>query len=195
MSIGGKRKRRSERKELLLLLLLRLEGPIGRYALKHMLGMAEHEGRVRQMLADLQEDGYVSASRRGSKLTVKGEEHLNQQLKTYNIADIKEVAIPPLEMGAVSIGIHLKGKASAIRSGMKQRDAAVRGGASGATILTFKEGVLSIPTVYRNLSSEHLNLVTQIHRSFSLTEADVLIITSAQDLGKALEGALATALC
>ena len=189
----GKRKRRLELKELLMLLLLKLEGPVGRYRLKHMLGMTEHEGVVKLMLADLRRNSHISADRLGSKLTVKGEELLDQRLKDYSIETIEDVNIPPLEAGLVSVGIHLKGKADAIQSGIEQRDATVRAGATGATILTYKDGVLGIPKVYRDISSEYPDLNDQIHRSFSLVDRDVLIITSAKDRWKALEGALAAA--
>lgn len=189
----GTRKRRLELKELLMLLLLKLEGPVGRYRLKHLLGMTEHEGLVKLMLANLRKNGHISADRLGSKLTVKGEALLDQRLKDYCIVTIEDVNIPLLKAGLVSVGIHLKGKADAIQSGMEQRDATVRAGATGATILTYKDGVLSIPKVYRDISSEYPNLTDQIHRSFSLADGDILIITSAKDRWRALEGALAAA--
>jgi len=189
----GKRKRSLDFRDLFMLLLLKLEGPVGRYRLKHMLGMTEHEGRVKLMLANLRKNGHISADRQGAKLTVKGEELLDQRLKDYSIATIKDVNIPPLEAGLVSVGIHLKGKADTIQSGMELRDVTVRAGATGATILTYKDGVLGIPKVYRDISSEYPNLTDQIHRSFSLADQDILIITSAKDRWRALEGALAAA--
>jgi len=189
----GRRKVRSELKELLMLLTLKLAGPVGRYRLKKMLGLSEHEGLVRLMLADLRKGGYVSSGRRGSKLTVNGEGLLEQRLKAHDIVEFKDVNMKPLKTGRFSVGVHLLGKANAIQSCMKQRDVAVRAGATGATILTLEEGLLSIPTVYRNFSSEYPNLADRIHRLFNLADGDVLIIASAEDRWRALEGALAAA--
>ena len=193
MHTPGKRKSRLELKELLMLLLLKLEGPVGRYRLKHMLGMTEHEGVVKLMLADLRQTGHISSNKLGSKLTIKGENLLNQRLKNYSIVTIEDVNISPLEVGLVSVGIHLKGKTDTIKSGIEQRDATVRAGATGATILTYKDGVLGIPKVYPDISSKYPNLNDQIHRLFNLVNRDVLIITSATDRWRALEGALAAA--
>jgi len=184
-------KRERTLKELLMLLLLKLEGPIGRYRLKEMMGLSEREGVVRQMLADLQKDGYVSASRPGSMLTAEGQDLLNQRLNAYNIVDIKDIDLQELKTGPTSVGIHLKGKADAIHSGIEQRDAAVRAGSTGATILMFKNGLLSIPKVYPNLSSEKPELTNQLYRAFNLTEGDALIIISAKNRWRAMEGALA----
>jgi len=59
--------------------------------------------------------------------------------------------------------------------------------------LTFKDGVLAIPTVFQNISSEYPNLPKQIHGLFSLTNGDILLVVSAKDQWRALEGALAAA--
>lgn len=67
----GKLGKRSQIKELLMLLVLSWEGPIGRYRLKHVIGLSEHEGLVKQMLADLQKQGYISARKSGCTLTEK----------------------------------------------------------------------------------------------------------------------------
>jgi hypothetical protein len=98
-----------------------------------------------------------------------------------------------LETGPTSFVIHLRGRADTIISGVKERDAAVRAGAVGATILTFKDGVLSVPTVYRDLSSKYPDLAEQIYRSFSLADGDALIVASAENRWRALEGTLAAA--
>jgi predicted transcriptional regulator len=189
----GRRRIRSELKELLLLLVLKHKGPVGRYRLKHMLGMSDHEGIIKLMLADLRDDAYISTSNLGAQLTSKGEAFLVSRLKEYQIVHIKDIDYPFIEAGPFSVGVQLKGKAGAITSGMAQRDAAVRAGAIGATILTSDNGVLGIPTVYRDLSSQQPTLSTQILQSFSLTGGDVLIITSAPSRWRAFEGALAAA--
>jgi len=189
----GARRTRPEIKELLMLLFLNFGGPIGRYRLKEMLGLSDREGVVKRMLSDLQRSGYVSSGRPGSKLTVKGEKFLKQRLNAYSIADVKDLSLQPLETGPTSFIVHLRGRAEAIISGMNERDAAVRAGALGATVLTFKNGMLSVPTVYHNLSSKYPDLAKRIYESFSLADGDALIVASAENQWRALEGVLAAA--
>ncbi len=184
---------KSDLKELLMLLILKFEGPVGRYRLKGMLGLSEHEGRVKRMLADLRRGSYASSGRSGSKITAKGEALLKRHLNMYGIKDVKDLKLQPLETGPASFVIHLRGKANAVTSGIRERDAAIRGGALGAVVLTFKNGVLSVPTVYPDLSSVYPELVEEICKSFSLADGDVLIIASAENKWRALEGGLAAA--
>jgi len=189
----GARRTRPEIKELLMLLLLKFEGPIGRYSLKEMLGLSEREGVVKSMLSDLHRGGYISSGRPGSRLTVKGEKLLEQRLKAHSIIDVKHLSLQPLETGPTSFIVHLRGRAEAIISGMNERDAAVRAGALGATVLTFKNGMLSVPTVYNNLTSKYPDLAKRIYGSFSLADGDALIVASAENRWRALEGVLAAA--
>lgn len=194
MPARGKKKKRSKFKELLLLLLLKNHGPIGRYALKEMLDMPEHEGIIRYMLTELTEEGYVSSNRKGSRLTISGEGMLEKRLKDYNIIEIKDVTLPFLMSGPKAVGIHIKGKSNSIQSGIEQRDAAIRTGANGATVITMNNGLLSVPQVYNNLASENKEIIDQIKKSFNLRDNDVLIVVSAENRWKALEGALAAAI-
>jgi len=194
MTKPGRRKKRSELKELLMLLCLKFEGPIGRYRLKEMLGLTEHEGLVKMMLTDLRKEGYVSTSKLGSKLTVKGQKILDRRLKAYNIVDIKDFDILDLKTGPFTIGIQIRGKADKIRFGVEQRDIAVRAGAKGATVLTFKEEVLGLPPMWDDLSSRYPELAAKILEKYNLINGDIIIFVSAENRWRALEGALATAL-
>lgn len=190
----GKRRKRSKLKELLMLLCLKFEGPIGRYRLKDMLEMSEYEGIVKLMLSDLRKRGYVSPGKLGSKLTVKGEKLLVQHLKAYDVVDVKDFDVLYLKTGPVSVGIQIRGKANKIRFGIEQRDAAVRAGAKGATVLTFKEGVLGLPPMFDDLSSKYPELAAKILETYNLINGDIIIFVSAENRWRALEGALAAAL-
>jgi len=190
----GKRKRRSKLKELLMLLCLKSEGPIGRYRLKDMLGLSEYEGVVKLMLSDFRKEGYVSTSKLGSKLTAKGEKLLAQRLKTYNIIDVKDFDLPDLKTGPVTVGIQIRGKADKIRFGIDERDAAVKAGAQGATVLTFKDGALRFPPILEDLSSKYPELAAKILETYGLIDGDIIIFVSAENRWRALEGALAAAL-
>jgi len=189
----GKREKKPEIKGLLMLLILDREGPIGRYRLKEVIGLSEHEGLVKQMLANFQKQGYVSASKAGCVLTEKGKTLLEKRLKALKIVDIKPFDLPFLKTGPISIGLHLKNMADKINSAMEIRDIAVRGGATGATIILFKEGKPSIPSVQRDFLSENLNLGKKVRDSFNLEDNDVIVIVSADDEWRGFEASITVA--
>ena len=189
----GKGVKRSEIKEILTLLILNREGPIGRYRLKERLNLSEREGVVRYMLADLQSQGYVSASRSGCALTPKGKELLEKRLRAYGIIAIKTFYSPILTSAPASVGLHLQNKADKIESTMNIRDLAVRGGAVGATIFLFREEKLTVPSVPTDFLSMHPNLVIKIHESFNLENNDVIAVISAEDERKGIEAAITIA--
>lgn len=189
----GKREKRPEIKDLLMLLILNREGPIGRYRLKDMIGLSEHEGLVKQMLASLQKQGYVSANKLGCTLTKKGETLLEIRLKALHIADIKPFDFSLLRAGPVSICLHLQNTADKIDSAMEIRDIAVRGGATGVTLIFFKEGKLSVPSVHPDFISETPSLAKKIRESFKLKGNDVIAIVSAEDEWRGCEASITVA--
>jgi hypothetical protein len=76
---------------------------------------------------------------------------------------------------------------------MSLRDLAVRGGATGATILLFKEGELSIPSVHPDFLSQHPNLIKGLQEIFTLEEDDVVALISAEDEWTGVESAITIA--
>lgn len=176
-----------------MLLIMNREGPIGRYHLKDLLDLSEREGVVRQMLASLQKQGHVSASRSGCTLTQKGKALLEGRLKALNIMDIKTFDFPVLRAGPISIGVHLQNRADKVGSAMEIRDIAVRAGATGATIIFFKKGKLNIPSVHPDFLSEYPNLAQKIRESFDLGENDVIVVVSAEDEWRGFEASITIA--
>ena len=80
-----------------------------------------------------------------------------------------------------------------IKSGVEQRDASVMVGAKGATTIMFKEGRLKIPSVSDDVAADFPKAANQIVRFLAPKENDVIIIGSADSLGKAEYGTLAAA--
>jgi DNA-binding PadR family transcriptional regulator len=189
----GKKEKRSKLKELLMLLVLNWEGSMGRYRLKDAIGLSEHEGLVKQMLADLKKQDYISASNSGCALTEKGRTLLEKRLKALRIVDIKPFDLPLFKAGPVSIGLHLRNTVNKIGSAMEIRDIAVRGGATGATIILFKEEKLSVPSVYSDILSENPSLVKKIREYFNLENNDVIAIVSADDTWRGFEASITMA--
>jgi predicted transcriptional regulator len=192
MAKGGKHKTRIQTKHLLLLLALRKVGPVGRYRLKEILDLTEHEGIVRRMLKDLESKEHISTSKAGSKLTQAGESHLKKTLKDYSIMKIAKLDMQSLGLRN-SYCVHIRDQADKIGSVLKHRDDAVRAGALGAVVVLFKKGKIEVPRVYSDLSSKHQSVANSLIKKFDLLNKDVLIIGFADDEWRALEGALGTA--
>jgi hypothetical protein len=158
-----------------------------------MLGLSGHEGSVRQMLVNLQSQGYLSASRSGCTLTPTGTTFIEARLASKHIAAIKMVDAQLLTVGPVTLGVHLQNRADHIKSVMSLRDLAVRGGATGATILLFKEGELSLPSVHPDFLSEHPKLIKDLQEIFTLEEDDVIALISAENEWTGIEAAITLA--
>ena len=176
-------------KTLLVLLMLRKEKIMGRYRLKEILDMREHEGIVRRMLETLALGQLVRPTRSGCVLTEMGAQTVSRLLSEKGIVDVEELDLKDAGIGPESAAIQLRRK-SVETSIIALRDMAVKVGARGAIILTYKEGELGDMSVYRSLSSRHPEITSRLKRSFTLLEDDVVIVGFADTYPKALQGAL-----
>jgi hypothetical protein len=104
-----------------------------------------------------------------------------------------EIGKNELTLANCNFAILIKNRGHLIRSGVEQRDAAIMAGARGATTIMFKEGRLRIPSVSDNVAKDFPNAANQIVRLLKPKENDVIIIGSADSLGKAEYGTLAAA--
>ena len=179
-------------KEALLLLILDREGPMGRYRLRKALDMTE--GRVRGMLTRMGREGLLEASRLGCRLTRRGREVVKSWMKEHSVVRVDEVDLAELGVGPHTVVIQIRGGARHIRTGVEQRDVAVRHGALGAVNITFTEGKLGIPSVYDDLSRDHPALFKAIIERFKPSEGDLLAAPFAGDRYRALEAAVAVAM-
>ncbi len=176
-----------------MLLTLQREGPIGRYRLKEVIGLLDHEGVVRQMLVDFQDHGYVAASRSGCTLTEEGKTLLEEELSAHHIAAIKRFDAPLLTAGSVGVAVHLRQRAHRVRSAMKIRDIAVRTGALGATVILVKDTQLRVPSVSPMFFTDHPELGAKIHEAFRLKDGDVVVVIGAEEAWRGFEAALTIA--
>ncbi len=118
---------------------------------------------------------------------------MEKRLRDLRILAIKVFDSQILKTSPISIGLHLRGIANRVKSAMEVRDVAVRGGATGATIILFKEGRLEIPSVHPDFLSKHPSLAEEIHESFNLEDSDIIIIISAEDECRGFEASLTIA--
>jgi len=98
-----------------------------------------------------------------------------------------------ITIGAHNFGILVRGAANKVRSGIEQRDAAVRAGAAGAVTLVLKRGELVMPPPAGSTMKEWPRIAEQFVQTFQPRENDVIIIAGADSEQNAEQGARAAA--
>jgi len=173
---------------VMALLVLGDKGKLGRKKFTEELGLGE--GAVRTIINRLRKHSLAKVDRSGCSLTEKGRK-LYEALRN-NISEFVEINENMPWNYRHSIGMKVKDMAKFLKTGLEERDAAVRAGADAAMIITMREGSLLMPGV-SNLSEEQPNFASKIMLSFTPSEGDVIIIAGSDDRVKALYGALAAA--
>jgi predicted transcriptional regulator len=165
--------------------------PIGRYLLSKLTDVPQ--GVVRGLLNRLQSSKHVVISKRGALLTPLGEKTLNEvldDLKIDKIIKLNVEEIKPLTEGKCVIGICIKKAANNIRSGVEQRDEAIKHGAKGATTIVCKSGDLYVPPTYESLRQLSPNIYELLMIRFNPKDDDVIIISWNEKEGRVLEGVI-----
>ncbi len=176
--------------QLQLLIFLRMEKMVGRYRLKELLSIPQHEGIVRRMLRELAEKGWVSPTRSGSVLTSGGYASIEDSLQKKGIVEVKEVDLQKMGVGPKSVAVQVRQRECPC-SLLSLRDEAVKAGASGAVILIHENGDLNVPLVYRSLMDRYPAILSDLETRFTLVDRDMIVIGFAETASKALTGALA----
>jgi DNA-binding PadR family transcriptional regulator len=174
-----------------LFFLLGEGAPKGRKSLSKELRLGE--GSVRTLLNRLQENGLVKMDRGGCRLTESGASIYRELAKT--ITKPKPVDAGLFSQGAWNYAILIRGSAVKIRSGLEQRDAAVRAGASGATTLLYRAGRFSLPGVDVDVERTYpSNFWKTLRDLLNPMDGDSIIIVGAGSAKDAERGALTAAL-
>jgi len=185
-------KRLSELDELFFLLIIRKETTMGRYRLSAILEMPE--GIVRGIMRSYEREGYIdSRLKTGTFLTKAGETRINAIFKSAKIKDMKIYNFGVFGVGPINVVLQVQSAADKVRSGVDQRDAAVKAGANGTVILTYKEGTLRIPGTSEDMCTLSPEDSRRLLREFSLSEGDVVLVSFAEEWWQALRGALSAA--
>jgi hypothetical protein len=82
--------------------------------------------------------------------------------------------------------------ASKVKSGMEQRDQAIKAGADGATTVVVNGDRLTVPVDF-DLDKGRPETAWALRRLFDLSDGDVIIIGTSVSLQRAEEGAMAAA--
>jgi hypothetical protein len=162
---------------------------IGRNKLSERLRLGE--GTTRTLIDRLLDARLIEISRSGCKLTRSGHSvlnELNRRLGTRTIVPRSSVTV-----GTHNFGILVKGAANMIKSGIEQRDAAVRAGADGAVTFVVKHGELVMPPAAESMMRRQAGITKKIQETFRPQESDAIIIAGADSEQNAEEGARAAA--
>ena len=177
----------------ILLAFLTIAGSsyVGRKTLANKSGLGE--GAVRTILKKLKEGGYVGIIRSGCYLTRSGKA-LSKSIHT-GMSDVVPIPKSDLTMGENQAVLILRGAGKNVRSGIEQRDSAIRIGAAGATTYVMKSGRFTIPGGSSNCEKDYPGRVwPYLRRNLSPRNEDAVILCGATDEVSAKLGALAAAI-
>jgi len=137
------------------------------------------EGSVKTLVKHMKMYGLVENSNAGMWLTNKGN---NIYTKLHQLIPKEmDIAKCSVALGRFNHAILLKNMADNIRSGIEQRDVAIKAGAVGATTLIFKNQRLVLPDTNEDLLRNDQKVHSLIIERLAPEENDVIIIGSSQD--------------
>ena len=150
---------------------------ISRSLLMHELGLGE--GSVKTLVKHLKMYGLVENSNAGMWFTNKGR---TVYAKLHHIIP-EEMDVPKcsVALGKFNYAVLIKNFAYNIRSGIEQRDAAIKSGAVGATTLIFRKGSFLMPDRRQDSLRNNPKVHSLIIKKLKPEEDDVIIIGSAED--------------
>jgi len=167
--------------DIILLLKLLKDEKVGRYRLTSELSVGE--ATVRTVLKHLKSLGYVKRCDKAHTLTDKGIKLINSILK--NIKSEGEISTP-YKLGKNEYYLHIGKSGGKVKSGLKQRDAALLCGGQGALTLVFSaDKGLIFPDSGIKLRDVCPELDDEMMKNLSLSDDDVILIVGAESPEKA----------
>ena len=153
------------------------EKKVSRSLMMQELGLGE--GSIKTLVKHLKMQGLVENSNAGMWLTNKGET-LYAKLHIL-IPKEMDIAKCSVALGKFNHAVLLKDMAPNIKSGIEQRDAAIKAGAVGATTLLCKNERLVLPGTGEDLMRNDQKIHLLIMEKLSPKQNDVIIIGSSQN--------------
>lgn len=142
--------------------------------------LAVGEGSARTLLKHLKMQSLVRSTIGGTRLTEKG-----KLLSSELLQSIPTEAIMPkcsIALGRFNYAVLLRNYAFVIKSGIEQRDAAIKIGALGATTIIYKDNKIIMPGAYSNNNNNFLQEEPRVSNllidKLKPKENDVMIIGS-----------------
>ena len=133
-------------------------------------------GSIKTLVKYLKTTDMIKTSNAGTILSEEGERIISQILQHIP----KETSIPKssLTVGKFNYAVLVKNIANSIRSGIEQRDIAIKSGATGATTLIFKDGKFLVPKTNFDALADELNMQKILMENLQPNDNDVIIIGS-----------------
>ena len=150
---------------------------VSRSSLMQELGLGE--GSIKTLVKHLKMHGLVENSNAGMWLTNKGDT-LYTKLHA-SVPREMNIAKCSVALGKFNHAVLLKDMARNIKSGIEQRDAAIKAGAVGATTLICKNERLVLPGTGEDLMRSDQKIHSLIMNELSPEQNDVIIIGSSQN--------------
>jgi hypothetical protein len=172
-----------------VLQLIESKGHVSRNLLCKELSLGE--GSVKTLVKHLKAEGIIESTKAGTTLTARGRRIAEQ----FFSAMPGEMSLSKcsVALGEFNYAVLLKQYGFALKSGIEQRDAAIRMGAIGATSLLFKHNRLVMPgTNYDPLRKEP-NTVRLLLEKLKPVDGDAIIIGSDTKVERRAELAAKTA--
>ena len=150
---------------------------ISRSLMMQELGLGE--GSIKTLVKHLKMYNLVENSNAGMWLTSKGETlYAKLRLSIPREMDISKCSVA---LGKFNHAVLLKEMAYNIKSGIEQRDAAIKAGAVGATTLICKNERLVLPGTGEDLMRNDQKIHSLIMKKLEPEQNDVIIIGSSQN--------------
>ena len=149
--------------------------------------LALGEGSIRTLVKHLKMQNLVKSTNGGTRLTEKGKALSSELLQS--IPSEASMSRCSIALGKFNYVVLLKNYSFAIRSGIEQRDAAIKMGALGATTLLYKEHKFVMPGAYNNKDSFQIEpyVANLLIDKLKPEDNDVIIIGSANDSNRTAE--------
>ena len=162
--------------------LIENNGHVSRGLLCEELGLGE--GSIKTLIKHLKMNNLIQTSNRGTKMTNRGKAIFSELISSIPT----ETVLPTcsIALGKFNHAVLLKELSYAVRSGIEQRDAAIRMGGIGATTLLFRENKFVMPASGsrdQDTLRKEQNIRAILIDKLKPQEDDVIIIGSA-DIGR-----------
>jgi hypothetical protein len=134
------------------------------------------EGAVKTLVRHLKMQALIESTNAGTKMSREGSSFFSELLSS--IPSETSLSKCSITLGKYNYAILLKKMSFAIKSGIEQRDAAIKIGASGATTILFKDRKFVIPRTHYDALKDDYQLSKQLTEGLHPADGDVIIIGS-----------------
>ena len=144
------------------------------------------DGAIKTLIKHMKMDGLISTSNGGTKMTLKGEEICHQLASSIP----SETSLPwcSVALGKFNHAVLLKNLSYVVKSGIEQRDAAIKMNGTGATTLLYIDKKLVMPTnIHRDTLREEPVIRELLVEKLNPKQDDVIVIGSSDKDSKTAE--------